>query len=328
MAAQMYMEMGDDIKMPSIGYGTFLCNDEQELETALNAALEVGYRHVDTALFYANEHIVGKVVKEWIDAEKLTREDIFITTKLPIFGVHEDLVEEFIVKSLENLGLDYIDLYLIHFPVHMNYDEGLDNPKFLKTDHIAVWKKMEEQVDEGRTKTIGLSNFNIEQVDRIVQDARIKPSCLQIENHIYLQQRELVKYCQDNGIVVVGYSTLGSPGYNSFYASIGKPTRDLPNLFQDPIVVILAEKYEKTAAQILLRFQLQRDIVVIPKSVNLTRIEENFNIFDFSINEEDMSKLEALDVGEAARIVDFGALSPKLLEQPEWPWPTFNKASE
>uniref|UniRef100_A0A6P7GBU3 Aldo-keto reductase family 1 member A1-like n=1 Tax=Diabrotica virgifera virgifera TaxID=50390 RepID=A0A6P7GBU3_DIAVI len=328
MAVQMYMEVGEGQKMPSIGLGTWLCSDEIELEEALRAALETGYRHIDTAYFYDNEHIIGKIVNEFITEEKLTREEIFITTKLPIFGVHEDLVEEYMGKSLENLQMDYVDMYLVQFPVHMNYDDGLDNPQFVETDHISLWKKMEEQVDAGRTKAIGLSNFNINQLNRIYNEARIKPACLQIENHIYLQQRELVYYCQDRDIVVVGYSPFGCPMFNQFLSSIGRSQRDIPNLMQDPTVIAVAEKYEKTAAQILLRFQLQRDIVVIPKSVTPSRIEENFDVFDFLISEEDMEQLLALEVGEAARIVDYSVLSPKLADQLEWPWPTFSKASE
>ncbi|CAG9862044.1 unnamed protein product [Phyllotreta striolata] len=328
MAVQMHMETAEGLKIPSLGFGTWQCTDEDELEAALNAALETGYRHVDTAYFFGNEHVVGRVINEWIESERLAREDVFLSTKLPIFGFHEDLVEEYMLKSLENLGVERVDLYFAHFPLHMNYDEGLDDPTFMETDHMAVWKKMEEQVEQGRATAIGLSNFNMTQTERIVEEAAIKPACLQVENHIYLQQRDLVQFCHDNGIVVIGFSPLGSPDVNSFYESIGRPTRDLPDLFQDPTVLSLAEKYGKTAAQILLRFQLQRDVAVVVKSKTPSRIEENFEVFDFCIGDEDMEELRALDVGEAARIVDFSVLSQKLLEQPEWPWHTFTKVSE
>ncbi|CAH1984034.1 unnamed protein product [Acanthoscelides obtectus] len=215
-------------KMPIIGLGTWQATNDEELTSALNHALEAGYRHIDTAYVYDNEKIIGKVLKEWISSGRLKREDLFITTKLPICGIHEDRVEMFMKMSLENLQLDYVDLYLIHFPIGTNYIEGYsrtpnDKAVLEKSDHIAIWKKMEEQVDAGRTKAIGLSNFNKRQVEKVLKNARIKPASLQIELHVLLQQKELVEFCQSNGIVVVAYSPLGSPGFNNFMQKHGFP---------------------------------------------------------------------------------------------------------
>ncbi|KAJ8964550.1 hypothetical protein NQ314_004849 [Rhamnusium bicolor] len=285
MAAKIFMDMPGGLRMPAIGLGTWQATDDSELETALNAALEIGYRHIDTAFVYQNE-------------------------TLPMNGIHEDRVEMFMKKSLENLQLDYVDLYLIHFAVGVKYFEGqvrpsLDDVQTEKSDHIAIWKKMEEQVDAGRTKTIGISNFNAKQIEKIIKNSRIKPACLQVELHVYLQQRELVKFCHQNGIVVVGYSPLGSPGYNNFIANFGQKPRQLPDMLHDAVIKKIAEKHKKSNAQIMLRYLLQNSIVPIPKSVTPARLKENIDIFDFSLDSEDMKSLDDLEVGEEARVCDF-----------------------
>nr|CAI5830157.1 unnamed protein product [Callosobruchus analis] len=217
-------------------------------------------------------------------------------------------------KSLDNLRLNYVDLYLVHFPIGTNYVEGyVSTPasqlRLENTDHVELWKmilfplqKMEEQVDAGRTKAIGLSNFNQRQIERILKSARIKPACLQIEIHVAMQQKELVDFCHKHGIVVVAYSPLGSPGYNNFL--------ELPNMIQNPVVKQIAEKHKKSTGQVMLRFLIQRDIVPIPKSVNPARIKQNFEVFDFKLDDEDMKKLGDLDIGESARVCDFKFFPP------------------
>ncbi|KAJ8964551.1 hypothetical protein NQ314_004850 [Rhamnusium bicolor] len=325
MAAKIFMDMPGGLKMPALGLGTWQATNESELEKALNIALEIGYRHIDTAFVYQNEAIIGQVLKKWISSGKLKREDLFITTKLPISGVHEDRVEFFMKKSLANLQLDYVDLYLIHFPIGIKYVEGQNLPigddvQTEKSDHIAIWKKMEEQVDAGRTKTIGLSNFNVKQIEKVLKSARIKPACLQVELHVCLQQRQLVKFCHQHGIVVVGYCPLGCPGYNKFLTSIGQePRQKLPDMLHDSVIKKIGNKYKKTNAQVMLRYLLQRNIVAIPKSVTPARLKENIDVFDFSLD-SDMKSLDDLEVGEEARIGDF-KLFPKLMVHPEWPFP-------
>ncbi|KAG5869703.1 hypothetical protein JTB14_033300 [Gonioctena quinquepunctata] len=325
MAAKIFMDMPGGAKMPALGLGTWMSTDEAELENALNVALETGYRHIDTAYVYENEAIIGRVLKQWLSSGKLRREELFITTKLPICGTHEDRVEIFIKKSLENLQLDYLDLYLIHFPIGTNYVEGCvvtppDQMKLEKSDHFAIWKKMEEQVAAGRTKNIGISNFNKNQIEKIIGSAKIKPSCLQVELHVSLQQKDLVDFCHQNGLVVVAYSPLGSPGYNKFLTNIGQEAKPLPNMLQSPVIKNIAEKYKKSSGQVMLRFLLQRSIVPIPKSVTAARIKENIDVFDFSLDAEDMKKLEALNIGEEARVCDFNFF-PILKDHPEWPFP-------
>ncbi|XP_018579873.1 alcohol dehydrogenase [NADP(+)]-like [Anoplophora glabripennis] len=324
MAAKIFMDMPGGLKMPAIGLGTWQSSDA-EIENVLDTALESGYRHIDTAFSYENEATIGRILKNWFSCGKLKREEVFITTKLPMPGVHQDRVEMFMKKSLENLQLEYVDLYLIHFPIGTKYVEGQalptpDKTQTEPTDHVAIWKKMEEQVDAGRTKTIGVSNFNLKQVDRILKSARIKPACLQVELHIYLQQRQLVTFCHQNSIVVVAYSPLGSPAFNKFLALFGLPPKKLPDMLHDETIKGMATKYKKTNAQIMLRYLLQRKIAAIPKSVTAARIKENIEIFDFNICAADMKILDDLEVGEKARICDFKLFSG-ILEHPEYPFP-------
>nr|AEE62902.1 unknown [Dendroctonus ponderosae] len=314
-------ELVSGYKIPAVGLGTWQSSDEKELEGALNAALENGYRHIDTAFVYQNEHIIGRVIKEWLTSGKVKREELFITTKLPMDGIATDKVEPYIKKSLESLQLDYVDLYLIHFPVATSERKNPTDPfQTIPTDHVAVWKKLEEQVDAGRTRSIGISNFNLKQVERIVKNARIKPASLQIENHIFLQQKELIKYAQEQEIVVVAYSPLGSPGYGKFVARFGLEAKPVPSIFEHPKVNEIAKKHGKTPAHVALKFQLQRKVVVIPKSVTANRVKENINLFDFTLDEQDMKALSDLDVGEAARVCDF-KFAPVLADHPEWPFP-------
>ncbi|KAJ8986019.1 hypothetical protein NQ317_013903 [Molorchus minor] len=324
MAAKILMDMPGGKKMPAIGLGTWQVSDESELVNALNTALETGYRHIDTAFVYQNEAIIGKVLQEWFSSGRLKREDVYVTTKLPAQGVHKDRVESFLSRSLASLQLDYVDLYLVHFPICVQYKEGVQVPiselEADDFDHLSVWKKMEEQVAAGRTKAIGISNFNKRQIDRVLKNSTIKPSCLQVELHVYLQQRELVDFCHQNGIVVVAYSPLGSPAYNKFLAKIGSEAKELPDILNDRVVTGIANKHKKTKAQVMLRYLLERNIVAIPKSVTPKRIKENIDVFDFALDSDDMKALNALDRGEEARVCDFKQLV-RLVVHPEWPFP-------
>jgi alcohol dehydrogenase (NADP+) len=314
MAAMTFLNLPGGVKMPALGIGTFDAISEADVTTSLNAAFEAGYRHVDTAHVYQNEKNIGKVLKQWFASGKLKREDLFITTKLPMYGVHPDRVEFFMKTSLENLQLDYVDLYLVHFPAGTKFDESTRKQKVNekkepvfegKTDQAAVWKKMEEQVDAGRAKTIGLSNYNISQIETVLKSARIKPSTLQIEIHVFLQQNALIDFCHKNGIAVVAYSPLCSRGFNKFLKRIGKPETKLPDILADPVISKIAKKHSKTSAQIALRFLIQRGVAAIPKSATPKRVQENINVFDFTLDDKDLKELRSLDVGERARVCDW-----------------------
>nr|CAI5867709.1 unnamed protein product [Callosobruchus analis] len=255
--------------MPVIGLGTWMANDEEALTASVHEALKVGYRHIDTASAYNNEHVIGKVLKEWFDQG----DEVFITTKLPAFGMVPEKVERFLRRSLEALQLDYVDMYLIHVP-------------FTLVEYVGPNGTPHKLQREGLTRSIGVSDFNISQIERILKNCEIRPSNHQFEYHAALQLDDVVKFCKDNDIVCTGFATLG-----------------VPELLSNSTVTEIAEKHKKTPAQILLRHSLQKGLVVIPKSTNLERIKENFEVFDFELDEEDMDALAGLDC--MFRIYDF-----------------------
>lgn len=210
-------------KIPQIGLGTWRAEDV-EIEMAVKKALEIGYRHVDTATAYMNERAIGNVLSEWLKLGRVKREDLFICTKLPPIANRVGDVERYLRKSLSDLQLDYIDLYLIHTPFALpetagpfltdaNGDCVLDTSSSL----VEVWQKMEEMVDMGLVKNIGVSNFNEGQIKKILENSKIPPAVLQIEVHLYLQQSELIEFCQANEITVTAYSPLGSKGIGELY---------------------------------------------------------------------------------------------------------------
>ncbi|XP_069688692.1 1,5-anhydro-D-fructose reductase-like isoform X3 [Periplaneta americana] len=314
------------MKMPIVGLGTWQAKPE-EIAIAIDAALEVGYRHIDTAYIYENEAEIGKTLKKWFDSGKLKREDMFIVTKLPPKGNHAGSVEKYLKRSLKALQLDYVDLYLIHAPVGFEdvgenlfpTDKNGDLATDPSTDHVAVWKAMEAQVDAGRARSIGLSNFNSRQIARIVKTARIRPANLQVELNVYFQQRELVAFCKALDITICAYAAIGSPGMNQWMKDRDWPASEMPDLLNDPVVCKIAKQHNKTSAQVLLRHCVQRDIVVIPKSVKPDRIKENFQVFDFELTAEEVEELNSLDRRQAGRM--FKMTFPiQFTTHPEFPY--------
>jgi aldehyde reductase len=261
---------------------------------AVKDAIDAGYRHIDCAHVYQNEHEVGEGITAKINDGTVKREDLFVTSKLWNTMHRPDLVEPAVRTTLKNLGLAYIDMYLIHWP--MAYKE--DGPLFPTTadgkvafsdvDYLDTWKAMEALVDAGLAKSIGISNFNAKQVDRVCAAARIQPATNQIECHPYLTQKRLAKHCADKKIVITAYSPLGSP--DRPWAQAGEP-----NLMDDPKLKTIADKYKKTAAQILIRYQIENGNVVIPKSVTKSRIVANSQVFDFKLTKEDLAYIDSLD---------------------------------
>lgn len=219
----MYKLLRSGCKVPKIGLGTWRAPNE-ELEKAVDTAFEVGYRHIDAATAYMNESAVGNVIGRWLSSGKLKREDLFVCTKLPPIANRPKDVERYLRNSLRDLQLDYVDLYLVHCPFSMPETDGpfltdANGDCILDTEskQLEVWQKMEEMVDLGLTKTIGVSNFNEQQIQRILSNCRIRPEMLQIEVHLYMQQEKLVEFCQKNEIAVTAYSPLGSKGMEELH---------------------------------------------------------------------------------------------------------------
>lgn len=265
MAQVPNITLNTGASMPQLGFGVFQLPADAVVEPVLTA-IEAGYRSIDTAAFYGNEEGVGKALAE----SGVRREDLFITTKLWNDDHGFDSALRAFDESLGKLGLDYVDLYLIHWPV-----PGKDA-------YVDTWKAFERLHAEGRAKAIGVSNFQIAHLRRVFEDADIVPAVNQIELHPYLQQGDLRAFHSEHDIATEAWSPLGQ----------GK------GLLDDVTLTSLAEKYDKTPAQIVLRWHLQLGNVVIPKSATPSRIRENIEVFDFELADDDMAEISSLDKAE------------------------------
>ncbi|KAJ1528302.1 hypothetical protein ONE63_006725 [Megalurothrips usitatus] len=315
------LRLSSGASMPVVGLGTWQVTQDQELEAALDAALAAGYRHIDTATIYRNEHLIGKVISRWLKEGRVKREDLFITTKLPVFGMRPADVPDFLNQSLAKLQLDYVDMYLIHMPFAVKreaYEDGRISADGTDTttDHLAIWKAMEAEQKAGRARSLGVSNFNESQVEHLIKNAAVPPANLQIELHLYHQQKAIVDFCKKNNVAVTAYSPLGSPGSKWLSLISGK---ELPDLLSLPDVVEIAARHNKTAAQVVLRHTVQRGIIVIPKSSNPGRIQQNIDIFDFTLSDSEMAKLDALDKGLEGKLFDMKFIGGSE-RHPEYPW--------
>lgn len=254
---QNTLKLNTGAHIPQLGFGTWQINPSSRAEKVTLAAFEAGYRHVDTARIYLNEKGVGHAIKN----STLPREDIFVTTKL-WNGDHND-PRKALEKSLKRLDLDFVDLYLIHYPV---------------PERNESWKVMEELYKEGKAKAIGVSNFTIRHLTELMEQTDIVPAVNQVEFHPFLYQKELLEFCAKHGIVVEAYSPLAH----------GKK-------MDDPTIAEVASHYDKSPAQIMIRWATQHDMVVIPKSKNPERIAQNLDVFDFTITKSDMKLLDGLN---------------------------------
>ncbi|MBS4460438.1 aldo/keto reductase [Lactococcus petauri] len=258
--------LANGMTIPKVGFGTWQSKDGEEAYQAVKTALEVGYRHIDTAAVYGNEESVGRAIKD----SGIAREDLFITTKLWAVGTTED-ARAALDESLEKLGLDYVDLYLIHWP----------NPKAFRPNFVernaAVWKAMEEGVRNKKVRAIGVSNFHPRHLEPLLEVAEIKPVVNQIMVNPSDQQEEVVAFNKAHDILTEAYSPLGT----------GK-------IFAVTELTDIADKYGKTVAQVVLRWSLHKGYLPLPKSVTASRIKENADIFDFDLTEEDIAFIDSL----------------------------------
>ncbi len=286
--------LNNDAQLPLVGFGTYLI-DNDEAREAVAAALHAGYRHIDTAEAYHNEEGVGAAIREVMKEEGLSRDEIFVTTKLwpgnEAWGMtpkDEETTIESLKASLENLGLEYVDLYLIHAP-------------FDPEQRLAQWRGMVELKKQGKARAIGVSNFSPTHIEQLREADLPLPEANQIELHPWSQKPELVAYLKDNGIQPIAYSSLvplstwrAAEGHDSAKSDEMQSDSDSA----DSPFRAMAEKYGVTEAQILLRWAVQKGYAVLPKSTNPERIAQNFDLFSFQIDDEDMAAIETMDRGD------------------------------
>ncbi|KAH1178059.1 hypothetical protein KIL84_011761 [Mauremys mutica] len=266
------------------------------VQEAVEVALDAGYRHIDCAYFYQNETEIGAAFQKKLGEGRLKRDELYVVSKLwNSFHAPQDVKPAFL-KSLTMLNLDYLDLYLMHSPMGFPNISGELMPQkdglLLQSDvdYVDTWRAMEKLVDEGLVKSVGVSNFNISQLERLLSVCRIKPAANQVELHPYLTQPELVEYCKSKGIVLIAYSPFGCPAL-PWPSGENSPVP----LLENPTVTEIAQKHGKTSAQVLIRFHIQRGIATIPKSITPARIVENAEVYDFHLTHKEIQTLEGLN---------------------------------
>uniref|UniRef100_A0A6I8R8Y6 Rho crystallin n=1 Tax=Xenopus tropicalis TaxID=8364 RepID=A0A6I8R8Y6_XENTR len=285
-------------------------------EEGAKVAIDVGYRHIDSAFMYLNEAEVGRAINAKIADGTVKREDLFYTGKLWSSFHTPERVRQGFEKSLKDLQLDYMDLFIIHLPVEFKPEDNPfpvdENGKFLyhNTDLRDTWKAMEALKDEGLVKSIGVSNFNKRQLELILSmpGLKYKPVCNQVECHIYLNQSKLLEFCKSKDIVLVGYSVLGSSRDEQWI------DQNSPVVLEDPVLNAIAKKLNRTPAQVAMRYLLQRGVVILAKSFTPARIQQNFQIFDFQLNAEEMKTLDG--VNKNLRYLDL----KQLADHPKYPF--------
>ncbi|MCS4305059.1 aldo/keto reductase [Chryseobacterium sp. BIGb0232] len=282
---QPVVTLNNGVDIPALGFGVWQMEDLKECENAVIKAIQTGYRMIDTAAIYQNETAVGTAVKN----SGVDRDDLFITSKVWVQDHGYEKAKLAFQRTLDRLQMDYLDMYLIHWPYG---------------DFIGTWKALEELCQEGKIKAIGVCNFTVEKLEELKANSTGLPVINQIELHPVFQQKELQVYDRENNIITQPWSPLGNGN---------------ANLLSNTDLKSIAEKYRKTVAQIILRWHLQEGFVVIPKSVTPSRIEENFNVFDFELTEDEMNVVRSLDTGKRL------FFDPK---DPEWEQKMLNSVAD
>ena len=263
-----YQTLNNGLKMPMVGFGVFRVPDKKECEESVYQAIKAGYRLIDTAASYTNEDAVGAGVKRAIAEGICTREDLFITSKMWVQDMQNyEMAKQAIDASIEKSGLGYLDLYLLHQAMG---------------DYFSAWRAMEDAYKEGKLKAIGVSNFYAHILVNFVHTVEIKPMVNQVELHPYYTQEKALETMKYYNVVPEAWAPLGGGRYNPF---------------EDEMLKRIAAKYNKSVGQVILRWDIQRGVIVIPKSTHVERIKENIDIFDFELNEEEMKQISSLDMG-------------------------------
>jgi len=263
------IQLNDGNSIPQLGFGVFQIPPEETAE-ATRVALELGYRHIDTAEMYGNEREVGEALR----ASGLDRGEVFVTSKLNNGYHRPDDARRAFDQTLSELGFDYVDLFLIHWPLPTLYDG----------DYVSTWKTLEEFKADGRARSIGVSNFEVDHLERLAAETDVVPAVNQIELHPYLLNEEVRSYGEEHGIATEAWSPLKQG-----------------EVLRDPVIVEIAERAGRTPAQVVLRWHVQRENIVFPKSTTPERIRENFELFDFELEPGDVERINGLDRGEAGR---------------------------
>lgn len=274
-----YVTLNNGNKMPLEGFGVFQITDPLECEKVVLQALENGYRLIDTAAAYFNEQAVGQAIRK----SQIARQEIFVTTKLWIQDYGYDNAKKAIDTCLENLGLEYIDLILLHQAF---------------VDYYGAYRALEDAYKEGKIKAIGVANFYPDRLVDLCMNMEITPAVNQIECHPFFQREEDIKIAQEYGVQIEAWGPFAEGGHN---------------IFQHPVLIKIGEKYGKSAAQVVLRWNIQRGVIVIPKSVHENRIRENIDIWDFELSERDMNEIRQLNIGKTEIIDHYSIPVVKML---------------
>jgi 2,5-diketo-D-gluconate reductase A len=263
------IRLNDGNEIPQLGFGVFQIPPEETVE-AVRHALEVGYRHIDTAEMYGNEREVGEAIR----ASGLDRDEVYVTSKLNNSFHRPDDARPAFDRTLSELGLEHVDLFLIHWPLPTLYDG----------DYVSTWRTLEEFNQDGRSHSIGVSNFQLDHLERLAAETDTVPAVNQIELHPYFQNREVRAYGEEHGIATEAWSPIAQG-----------------EVLDDPVITEIGERLDRTPAQVVLRWHIQHGFIVFPKSVTPERIRENFRLFDFELEAGDMEQIDSLDRGEAGR---------------------------
>ncbi|XP_053684644.1 aldo-keto reductase family 1 member A1-A-like [Sabethes cyaneus] len=299
------VSLGNEYNIPGLGYGTYLAKQDQGIDL-VKKAIDAGYRHIDTAFLYENEVEVGEAIRAKIAEGVVKREDMFVTSKLWNTFHRPEHVAEAFRRSFDMLDIAYVDLYLMHSPMGLQF-QGYEHsdmhpkdadgqPPFDDIDYVETWKSMEKLVGDGKVRSIGLSNFNSEQITRILEIAEIKPVTNQIEVNPGCNQKRLIEFCRARGITVTAFGPMGRP-HRSTYGN--------KSALGDSRVIEIGQKYRKTDGQVILRYLIQLGTIPIPYSTKEERIRQNIDVFDFTLTDAEM---QYMDTFQSERTLPFPPL--------------------